>query len=169
MAHYAYDAYDIQYEFPFGWQEFEGIHNRTDFDLNAHQRRSGKKLEYFDPSTNERYVPYIIETSGGVDRQTLVILADAYREEEVEGESRVVLGLQPRLAPIKVAVFPLVRKNGMPEVARKIFDALRKRHVAFYDESGSIGRRYRRQGRSGHAVLRDRRRPDPGGRHGHGP
>jgi len=149
LAHYAYDAYDIEYEFPFGWQEFEGIHNRTDFDLSRHQERSGKKLEYFDSASNESYVPYIIETSGGVDRQMLVVLADAYREEEVEGETRVVLGLKPELAPIKVAVFPLVKKDGMPEVAQKIADDLRSRFPIFYDEAGSIGRRYRRQDEAG--------------------
>jgi glycyl-tRNA synthetase len=149
LAHYAYDAYDIQYEFPFGWQEFEGIHNRTDYDLSAHQRHSGKKLEYFDQASNESYVPYIIETSGGVDRLTLVLLADAYREEEVEGESRVLLSLQPQLAPIKAAIFPLVKKDGMPEVAKKIVDDLRKSLPVFYDESGSIGRRYRRQDEAG--------------------
>jgi glycyl-tRNA synthetase len=149
LAHYAYDAYDIQYEFPFGWQEFEGIHNRTDYDLSAHQERSGKKLEYFDQASNERYIPYIIETSGGVDRLMLVILADAYREEDIGGETRVVLGLQPQLAPIKVAVFPLVKKDGMPEVAEKIAEDLRTRYPIFYDATGSIGRRYRRQDEAG--------------------
>ncbi|MGD2154352.1 MAG: glycine--tRNA ligase, partial [Gemmatimonadales bacterium] len=149
LAHYAYDAYDIQYEFPFGWQEFEGIHNRTDYDLTAHQKRSGKKLEYFDQVANQRYIPYIIETSGGVDRLVLVLLADAYREEEVEGETRVVLGLQPRLAPIKVAVFALVKKDGMPEVSQRIYQDLRSLYPAFHDESGSIGRRYRRQDEAG--------------------
>jgi glycyl-tRNA synthetase len=149
LAHYAYDAYDIEYRFPFGWKEFEGIHNRTDYDLKAHQRKSGKKLEYFDQAANERYVPYIIETSGGVDRLMLVILADAYREEEVEGETRVVLGLQPELSPIKVAVFPLVKKDGMPEYAVRIADDLRAHYPLFYDDSGSIGRRYRRQDETG--------------------
>ncbi len=149
LAHYAYDAYDIQYEFPFGWQEFEGIHNRTDFDLKRHQEHSGKKLEYVDAAAGERYIPYIIETSGGVDRLMLVLLADAYREEEVEGEKRVVLGLAPWLAPIKAAIFPLVKKDGMPEIARKIADDLRRRYPVFYDESGSIGRRYRRQDEAG--------------------
>ncbi len=149
LAHYAYDAYDIQYELPFGWQEFEGIHNRTDYDLKRHQEYSGKKLEYVDAAANERYVPYIIETSGGVDRLMLVLLADAYREEEVEGETRVVLALQPQLAPIKAAVFPLVKKDGMPEIARKIAADLRRHFPVFYDESGSIGRRYRRQDEAG--------------------
>jgi glycyl-tRNA synthetase len=95
LAHYAKKAFDIEYEFPFGWKEFEGIHNRTDFDLSRHQEYSGKRLEYIDPGTNERYVPYVIETSMGVDRTALVLLADAYREEEVEGETRVVLALKP--------------------------------------------------------------------------
>jgi glycyl-tRNA synthetase len=149
LAHYAYDAYDIEYRFPFGWKEFEGIHNRTDYDLKAHQRQSGKKLEYFDQAANERYIPYIIETSGGVDRLMLVVLADAYREEEVEGETRVVLGLNPELAPIKVAVFPLVKKDGMPEYATRIAEDLRAHFPLFYDDSGSIGRRYRRQDETG--------------------
>ena len=149
LAPYAYDAYDFEYEIAFGWQEFEGIHNRTDYDLNAHQKRSGKKLEYFEQAANERYTPYIIETSGGVDRLMLVLLADAYREEEVEGETRVLLSLQPQLAPIKAAIFPLVKKDGMPEVGRKICDDLRGRYPVFFDEAGSIGRRYRRQDEAG--------------------
>lgn len=149
LAHYAYEAFDIMYEFPFGWQEFEGIHNRTDFDLSNHQKHSGKKFEYFDQAANERYVPYIIETSGGVDRLMLVLLADAYREEIVEGETRVVLGLQPQLAPIKAAVFPLVKKDGMPELSTKIAEDLRGSFQIFYDEAGSIGRRYRRQDEAG--------------------
>ena len=146
LAHYAKKAYDIEYEFPFGWREFEGIHNRTDFDLSRHQEHSGKRLEYIDASSNERYLPYVVETSMGVDRTLLVVLLDAYREEDIEGETRVVLGLNPSLAPIKAAVFPLVKKDGMPEIARKISDALRAAAVpAFYDQSGAIGRRYRRQ------------------------
>jgi glycyl-tRNA synthetase len=146
LAHYAKKAYDIEYEFPFGWREFEGIHNRTDFDLSRHQEHSGKRLEYIDASSNERYLPYVVETSMGVDRTLLVVLADAYREEDIEGDTRVVLGLNPSLAPIKAAVFPLVKKDGMPEITRKISDALRAAAVpAFYDQSGAIGRRYRRQ------------------------
>jgi len=146
LAHYAKKAFDVEYEFPFGWKEFEGIHNRTDFDLSRHQEYSGKRLEYIDPGTNERYVPYVIETSMGVDRAALVLLADAYREEEVEGETRVVLGLKPALAPTKVAVFPLVKKDGMPEIAEKLQAELRAAAIpAFYDVSGAIGRRYRRQ------------------------
>jgi glycyl-tRNA synthetase len=149
LAHYAKIAYDIEYEFPFGWQEFEGIHNRTDFDLSRHQEYSGKKLEYMDPVTKDRFIPYIIETSLGADRLTLVVLADAYREEEVKGEKRVVLGLSPAIAPIKVGIFPLVKKDGMPEFARRVHDDLRGRFPTFYDEKGAIGRRYRRQDEAG--------------------
>jgi glycyl-tRNA synthetase len=151
LAHYAKRAFDIQYEFPFGWQEFEGIHNRTDFDLSRHQEYSGKRLEYVDPvNRDKRYIPYIIETSAGADRTLLVVLADAYREEEVEGESRVVLGLKPSLAPLKVAIFPLVKKDGMPEFATRLHDELRRAGLpSFYDDSGSIGRRYRRQDEAG--------------------
>jgi glycyl-tRNA synthetase len=146
LAHYAKKAFDVEYEFPFGWKEFEGIHNRTDFDLGRHQEYSGKRLEYIDPVTNERYVPYVIETSMGVDRAALVLLADAYREDEVEGETRVVLALKPALAPIKVGVFPLIKKGGMPEIADKLHGALREAAIpSFYDVSGAIGRRYRRQ------------------------
>jgi glycyl-tRNA synthetase len=151
LAHYAKRAYDIEYEFPFGWQEVEGVHNRTDFDLTRHQQYSGKRLEYIDPSDRDkRYIPYIIETSAGADRTTLVVLTDAYREEEVDGEQRVVLGLHPALAPIKVAIFPLVKKDGLPEIATKIHDAFRAAGVpSFYDDSGSIGKRYRRQDEAG--------------------
>jgi glycyl-tRNA synthetase len=151
LAHYAKDAYDIQYEMPFGWQEFEGIHNRTDFDLKRHQEYSGKKLEYVDPVDREkRYVPYIIETSAGADRTTLVILMDAYREEEVEGEKRVVLGFHPKVAPVKAAILPLVNKDGMPEMAMRIHEGLRRIGIPTqYDDSGSIGKRYRRQDETG--------------------
>ena len=151
LAHYAKRAFDIQYEFPFDWQEFEGIHNRTNFDLTRHQEYSGKKLEYIDPAdTNKRYIPFIIETSAGLDRTLLVVLMDAYREETVEGEQRVVLGFKPSLAPIKAAIFPLVKKDGLPETAVKIHDAFRAAGInSFYDDSGSIGRRYRRQDEAG--------------------
>lgn len=150
LAHYAKKAVDIEYEYPFGWKEFEGVHNRTDFDLGRHQEYSGKRLEYIEPGTNRRFLPYVIETAVGVDRTMLVALADAYREETVEGEERVVLRLHPRLAPVKVAVFPLVKKDGLPEVARKLHDELRAATIpSFYDESGSIGRRYRRQDETG--------------------
>jgi glycyl-tRNA synthetase len=149
LAHYARAAYDIQYEFPFGWQEIEGIHNRGDFDLGRHQEYSGKKLEYFDQAANQRYLPNIVETSAGADRVALTILVDAYREEEVEGETRVVLGFHPALAPIKAAVLPLVKKDGMPEVADTLYHALRPRFPTFYDDSGAIGRRYRRMDEAG--------------------
>jgi glycyl-tRNA synthetase len=149
LAHYAKDAYDIQYEFPFGWQEFEGIHNRSDFDLSRHQEYSGKKLEYLDAATGERFIPHVVETSAGADRITLVVMADAYHEEEVAGETRVVLRFHPALAPIKAAVFPLVNKDGMPELARRIYDDLRRHYHVFYDDGGSIGRRYRRQDEAG--------------------
>jgi len=149
LAHYAKDAFDIEYEFPFGWNEFEGIHNRTDFDLSRHQQASGKKLEYLDTATNERFIPYVVETSAGADRTTLVVMADAYREEEVEGEKRVVMRFHPALAPLKAAVFPLVNKEGMPEFARRLYDELRGRFNVFHDDGGSIGRRYRRQDEAG--------------------
>jgi glycyl-tRNA synthetase len=146
LAHYAKRAFDIEYEFPFGWKEFEGIHNRTDFDLARHQEFSGKRLEYIDAPTNERFLPYVVETAMGIDRTVLVLLVDAYREEDIEGEQRVVLGLHPKVAPIKAAVFPLVKKDGMPEIAKKLQADLRASAIpSFYDQSGAIGRRYRRQ------------------------
>ena len=150
LAHYAKNAVDIEYEYPFGWKEFEGIHNRTDFDLSRHQEYSGKRLEYIDPGTNERFLPYVVETAVGVDRTVLVALIDAYTEEEVEGEARVVLKLHPSLAPTKVAVFPLMKKDGLPEIAQKLHAELRQAAIpSFYDVAGSIGRRYRRQDEAG--------------------
>jgi glycyl-tRNA synthetase len=149
LAHYAKAAFDIQYEFPFGWQEIEGIHNRTDFDLGRHQQYSGKKLEYFDQAANQRYLPYIVETSAGADRVALTVLADAYREEQVEGETRVVLGFHPAVAPIKAAVLPLVKMDGMPEIADRLYHELKRRFPTFYDDSGAIGRRYRRMDEAG--------------------
>jgi glycyl-tRNA synthetase len=149
LAHYAKAAYDIEYQFPFGWNEYEGIHNRTDFDLSRHQQFSGKKLEYFDQEHNERWLPYIVETSVGADRCTLVVLCDAYHEEQVEGETRVVLRLHPAIAPIKAAVLPLVKKDGLPEIAERIYHDLKKTWTAFYDDGGSVGRRYRRQDEAG--------------------
>ncbi|MEX2285412.1 MAG: glycine--tRNA ligase [Gemmatimonadota bacterium] len=151
LAHYAKRAFDIQYEFPFGWQEFEGIHNRTDFDLKRHQEYSGKKLEYVDPfDRTKKYLPYVVETAVGVGRTVLAAMCDAYREEQLEGETRVVMALSPRLAPLKVAVFPLVKKDGMPELATTIHQAFRSAGLpSFYDDSGSIGRRYRRQDETG--------------------
>jgi glycyl-tRNA synthetase len=149
LAHYAKEAVDIEYLFPMGWREFEGIHNRTDFDLSRHQEHSGKKLEYVEAHSGKRFVPYVIETSAGLDRTVLVALADAYHEEEVEGETRTVLRFKPSLAPTKVAVFPLVKKAGMPEMAESIAADLRSRFTTFHDMSGSIGRRYRRQDEAG--------------------
>jgi glycyl-tRNA synthetase len=149
LAHYARAAFDIQYQFPFGWQEIEGIHNRGDFDLSRHQEYSGKKLEYFDQAQNQRYIPYIVETSAGADRIALTVLVDAYREEQVEGETRVVLGLHPAVAPIKAAVLPLVKKDGMPEIADRLYHDLKPKFPVFYDDSGAIGRRYRRMDEAG--------------------
>jgi glycyl-tRNA synthetase len=149
LAHYARAAFDIEYQFPFGWQEIEGIHNRGDFDLGRHQEFSGKKLEYFDQAANERYLPYIVETSAGADRVALTLLVDAYREEEVEGETRVVLGFHPSVAPIKAGVFPLVKKDGMPELATALYRDLKRSFPVFYDDSGAIGRRYRRMDEAG--------------------
>jgi glycyl-tRNA synthetase len=145
LAHYASAAGDVEFHFggtigEGGWGEVEGIHNRTDFDLRRHQEFSGKRMEYIDPVANKRYLPYI----------TLAVLFNAYREEEVEGETRVVLGLKPSLAPLKTGVFPLVKKDGMPERATAIHEDLRRRGIqSFYDEAGAIGRRYRRQDEAG--------------------
>jgi glycyl-tRNA synthetase len=145
LSHYSSGTSDIEYLFPGGWQELEGIANRGDYDLRQHAEFSGEKLDYFDQSTGERYVPHVIEPSAGVDRSLLAFIADAYDEDEQEGERRTVLRLHPRLAPVKVAVLPLVRKDGQPEVARDVHHALKPVMQAEYDEGGSIGRRYRRQ------------------------
>jgi glycyl-tRNA synthetase len=178
LAHYAKACVDVEYRFPFGsgdWQELEGIANRTDFDLRQHQRgmrtlnrwfendkdltkiqladeaadyQSGP-LSYFDDEKKQRYIPYVIEPSAGMDRSTLAFLVDAYDEEEVRGETRNLLRFHPVLAPTKVAVFPLVKKEGMPEIARSIYDDLKKRFTCFYDEKAAVGRRYRRQDEAG--------------------
>jgi glycyl-tRNA synthetase len=146
LAHYAKIAFDIQYEFPFGWKELEGIHNRTDYDLRRHMEYSRKDLSYLDDLRDgERYIPYVIETSAGLTRTVLTVLADAYDEDEVEGEKRVVLRLHPELAPVTVGVFPLVKKDGLAELARKVEQELRQEFTTFYDQGGAIGRRYRRQ------------------------
>ncbi len=146
LAHYAKAAFDIQFEFPFGWQELEGIHNRTDFDLSRHSEFSGKDLTYLDDQTNERYLPYIIETSAGLTRSVLMALCDAYEEEEVgENDVRTVLRFHPAIAPITVGVFPLVKKDGLADKAKEIERALREDFSTFYDQGGAIGRRYRRQ------------------------
>jgi len=149
LAHYAAAAVDIEFLFPFGWGELEGIHSRTDFDLRRHMEFSGKRLEYTDPVTRERYIPYVVETSAGATRSFLAFLCNAYDEEYIPEErgtteKRTVLRLHPLLAPVKVAVFPLVNREGMPERARKLYEELRRHFRAAYDDSGAIGRRYRR-------------------------
>ena len=158
LAHYAKAAVDIEYEFPFGWGEIEGIHNRTDFDLKRHTEFSGKKLEYYDDQTKERFTPFVIETSAGASRSFMAFLIDAYNEEEVlkensdgtkSSEVRTVLRLNPILAPVKAAVFPLVNRDGMQDIAHGITEDLRKYFRVFYDESGAVGRRYRRQDECG--------------------
>jgi glycyl-tRNA synthetase len=151
LSHYSSQTSDVEYLFPIGWSELEGIANRGEFDLTQHAQHSGEKLEYFDQSTGERYVPHVIEPAAGADRATLAFLVDAYDEETVEregagaGEQRTVLRLHPRLAPVKAAVLPLVKKDGQPELAREIQRTLRTRVQAEYDDGGAIGRRYRRQ------------------------
>jgi len=146
LAHYAKIAFDIEYEFPFGWKELEGIHNRADYDLRRHMEYSKKDLTYLDDLRGgERYIPYVIETSAGLTRTVLTVLADAYDEEEVEGEKRVVMRLHPELAPVTVGVFPLVKKDGLAELAQEVARDLRKDFTTFYDQGGAIGRRYRRQ------------------------
>ena len=131
LAHYASDAYDIEYEFPFGWKELEGIHNRTDYDLNRHQEFSGKDMTYFDDLARERYVPYIVETSAGCDRTLLTVLADAFEEQQLEKDTRTVLHFSPAVAPIKAAIFPLVKRDNMPEVAKKIYNDLKVYYMYF--------------------------------------
>jgi glycyl-tRNA synthetase len=150
LAHYANAAADIEYKFPFGFKEVEGIHSRTDFDLKQHQQYSGRKMQYFDPDKNESYIPFVIETSIGVDRMFLQVISASYFEEDLTKEdgvpdSRVVLRLPPVLAPVKLAVLPLVRKGGLPEISRRIIDDLRFDFNCQYDEKDSIGKRYRRQ------------------------
>ena len=166
LSHYSSGTADVEYRFPnLGWSELEGVANRGNFDLSAHAEHSGEKLEYFDPQTKERYVPHVIEPAAGADRATLAFMVDAYDEEEVgEGDVRTVLKLHPRLSPVKVAVCPLVKKDGQPELAREIFASLRGRMQTEYDEGGSIGKRYRRQDEIGtpwcvtvdHQSLEDR-------------
>ncbi len=146
LAHYANAAADIEFEFPMGFKELEGIHSRTDFDLGAHQKHSGKKIQYFDPEINESYVPYVVETSIGLDRTFLAVLSYAYTEEKLEDESeRVVMKIPPVLAPYKAAVLPLIKKDGLPEKAREIMDALKFDYMCQYEEKDAIGKRYRRQ------------------------
>ena len=145
LSHYSSATSDVEYLFPIGWQELEGVANRGDFDLTQHTKHSGQKLEYVDTASGERYVPHVIEPAAGADRAMLAFLVDAYDEDEIGGEQRTVLRLHPQLAPVKVAVLPLVRKDGQPELAQRIYEELRERMQTEIDASGAIGRRYRRQ------------------------
>ena len=147
LAHYAKEAWDIEYEFPFGWSEIEGIHNRTDFDLQRHQEFSGKNLSYFDQPNNDRFLPYIIETSAGLNRMLLTVLSDAYWEDTEN--NRIVMKIDPRIAPVKAVICPLVKKDGLPEKAREIVDQLKPHYRVIYDQQGSIGKRYYRQDEAG--------------------
>ena len=147
LAHYAKEAWDIEYNFPFGWSEIEGIHNRTDFDLARHEEFSGKNLKYFDQVANERYLPYIIETSAGLNRMMLSVLSDAYWEDI--DNNRTVMKFHPRIAPIKAVICPLVKKDGLPEKAKNIVDILRPHFNVLFDQQGSIGKRYYRQDEAG--------------------
>jgi glycyl-tRNA synthetase len=164
LSHYSSATSDVEYLFPIGWQELEGVANRGNFDLTQHAEYSGQKLEYVDTASGERYVPHVIEPAAGADRATLAFLVDAYDEDEIGGEPRTVLRLHPLLAPVKVAVLPLVRKDGQPELAHEVHRALRERVQAECDEGGAIGRRYRRQDEIGtpwavtidHQSLEDR-------------
>jgi glycyl-tRNA synthetase len=146
LAHYAKDAYDIEYEFPMGWQELEGVHNRTDFDLKRHSEFCGKDQSYLDEENKRKFIPFVIETSAGLSRTVLTVLSDAYEEQQIdEKDSRVVMHFHPNLAPIKLAVFPLVKKDGLAELAKDIEKNLREDFATYYDQGGAIGRRYRRQ------------------------
>jgi glycyl-tRNA synthetase len=145
LSHYSSATSDIEYLYPIGWSELEGVANRGDFDLRQHAEFSSQKLDYVDTATGERYVPHVIEPAAGVGRTVLALLCDAYDEDEIGGEQRTVLRLAPQMAPVKVAVLPLVNKDGQPEKARAIYEELRGRVPAEYDSGGSIGKRYRRQ------------------------
>jgi len=164
LAHYANAASDIEFDFPIGFKEIEGIHSRTDFDLAAHQEYSGKKIQYFDPELNQNYTPYVVETSIGLDRTFLAVLSNAFHEETLDdGSQRVVLKLPPFLAPVKAAILPLMKKDGLPEKAREVIDSLKYDFMCFYEEKDAIGRRYRRQDAIGtpycitvdHQTLKD--------------
>jgi glycyl-tRNA synthetase len=148
-AHYADAAVDIEFEFSFGFKEVEGIHSRTDYDLSRHQQFSGKKMQYFDSEINQNYVPYVVETSIGLDRTCLLVMSEAYTNEEIPREdgtkdSRVVMKIPPKLAPIKLAILPLVKKDGLPEIAKEIMKECREHFYCFYEEKDTIGKRYRR-------------------------
>ncbi|MEO0526390.1 MAG: glycine--tRNA ligase [Bacteroidota bacterium] len=165
LAHYADAAADIEFKFPFGFKELEGIHSRTDFDLGSHEKHSGKKLQYFDPELNESYVPYVVETSIGLDRMFLAVFSNSLQEEALEnGTSRTVLKLPAVLAPTKAAILPLVKKDGLPEIAHEIVNTLKWDFNVIYDEKDAVGRRYRRQDAAGtpfcitvdHQTLEDK-------------
>lgn len=145
LAHYANAACDIEFQFPFGFKELEGIHSRTDFDLSNHEKYSGKKMQYFDADENKSYIPYVVETSVGLDRLFLAVLSASYKEEMLDNEIRTLLSIPPALAPVKAAVLPLVKKDGMPEIAEKLWNELKYIGKIIYDDKDSIGRRYRRQ------------------------
>ena len=153
LSHYSAGTADIEYLFPFGWSELEGIACRTNFDLTEHSRHSGKEILWRDQVTGESYIPHVVEPALGTDRAILTFLTDAYAEETIDGNTRVVLKLHPRLAPTKVAVFPLLKKDGQPEKAEQIYKRLRERYATAYDESGNIGRRYRRHDEAGTPVC----------------
>jgi glycyl-tRNA synthetase len=163
LAHYAKGCADVEYEFPIGWSELEGVANRTDFDLRRHAEFSGKDLRYFDEAAREHYFPYVIEPAAGADRAALAFLVDAYDEDVADGEPRTVLRLHPQLAPSKAAILPLLRRDGLPEKAQRVYDLLRPLYAVDYDEAGAIGRRYRRQDEIGtpfaftidHQTLQD--------------
>ena len=149
LAHYSKACADIEYLFPFGWKELEGVANRTDFDLSRHAEATGKDLRYFDDQTREKYIPYVIEPALGLDRAVLTFLCEAFQEDQVEQDTRTVMRLHPALAPIKAGIFPLVKKKGLPEIAHKLEEDLRETFSVYYDEKGAIGRRYRRQDECG--------------------
>ena len=144
LAHYSKRTVDVEYEFPFGWGELQGLANRGTFDLTQHGKHSGKDLSFFDPESKERFIPTVIEPSAGADRSCLAVLCAAYDEDEADGETRIVMRFAPQLAPVKAAIFPLVKKDGLAEIAQEFEKKLRKRFNTFYDQSGAIGRRYRR-------------------------
>jgi glycyl-tRNA synthetase len=149
LAFYSVGTSDVEYKYPWGWGELEGIAHRGDYDLTQHQKFSGKDMAYFDDETKEKFIPHVIEPAAGATRAVLAFLCEAYDEQTVEGELRTVLHLHPRLAPIKAAIFPLVKKDGMPERAMAIYNDLRRHFNVFYDEKGAVGRRYRRQDEAG--------------------
>jgi glycyl-tRNA synthetase len=153
LAHYSSACADVEYLFPFGWSELEGIACRGDYDLKKHAEFSGKQLLWRDQSTNETFVPYVVEPALGTDRTVLVFLTDAYCEEEIDGNTRTVLKFHPKIAPTKIAIFPLLRKEGQPEKAKEVYNSLKEHYATVYDDSGNIGRRYRRQDEAGTPVC----------------